>query len=265
MRKPPSRSRFPGLSAGAQAESLTSVNTTDSLPVVNKRQFGDLLRRAREEKDYSLRQLAGRVGIDYSRLAKIELGTRPAPGLSEVRRLADVLELDMVDLLVAAGTSREVMEHLLWSERLHHDQATTKDRSYLPERSPLLAKNTYCVRVLKRDGALCTVGIGEVTLRVFHFGRSREITISIAPETVLVLRDGPDLRCCAVENVLTARVKKIRHLGQITNLVLSGGGLEINSLHGREAAERLGLSVGDPVVVVIPAAAIRTSSIEAPG
>ena len=80
-----------------------------------KVRFGSLLQSARQRKGYSLRDLAQRTGMNYSRLSRIEHGTRPAPGLAEIRRLADSLDVDMSELLVSTGTPREVMQHLLWS------------------------------------------------------------------------------------------------------------------------------------------------------
>ncbi len=227
-----------------------------------KLEVGVVLRNAREAKAYSLRELAERVGIEHSRLARMEQGTRPAPGLSEIRTLSDVLELDMVDMLVAAGTSREVMGHLLWSERLQSDRSKGGTESNLPEGSLLLEKNTYRVSVLRRDGALCTVSFGGTTLDLFDFGLRCELAITIPPEVVLVLRDRPAPDSCTAENVLPVWVKKIRHLGQVANTVLVGDGLELNALHTREAVDALGLSVGDRVVALVPATAIRTSPID---
>jgi transcriptional regulator with XRE-family HTH domain len=82
---------------------------------MGKARFGEMIKEARVDAGLSLREVAAKTGIDFTRLSRIEHGSRPAPGLSEIRILADLLNLDMVDLLVAAGTSREVMEHLLWS------------------------------------------------------------------------------------------------------------------------------------------------------
>ncbi|MCX6100741.1 MAG: helix-turn-helix domain-containing protein, partial [Candidatus Bipolaricaulota bacterium] len=62
-------------------------------PAVCKREFGDLVHAARAEKNLSLRRLAGLSGVDYSRLARIEQGTRPAPDLASIRTLAGVLDL----------------------------------------------------------------------------------------------------------------------------------------------------------------------------
>jgi len=225
---------------------------------VTKVLFGDLIRKGREEKGYSLRQLAVRVRIDYSRLAKIEHGVRPAPGLSDVRTLAQALDLDMVDLLVAAGTPREVMEHLFWSERLQVGGRKKGRSSYAPGRSPLLEKNTYHVRVIDRDGARCTVALGGAKLAVFAFDTSDELLITIPPEAVLVFREQLAIDACVGENALSVRIKKIRRLGQVTNIVLIGDGFEINSLHAARTVARLKLSEGDKIFAAVQSTAIRT-------
>jgi len=197
--------------------------------------------------------------MNYSRLSRIEHGTRPAPGLAEIRLLADSLDVDMSDLLVSSGTSREVMEHLLWSERLQTGGSRrAPQKIWLPEWSLLLEKNTYRVRVARQGGALCTVALGNAKIDVFHFGRAREITITVPPELVLVFRDRPDPDSCTAENVLPVQVKKVRRIGQVTNLVLAGDGFELNALHAGRSVDRLGLTEGDPAFAVVQATAIRT-------
>ena len=230
-----------------------------------KAKFGDLLREARRKKGYSLRDLAGRTGINYSRLSRIEHGTRPAPGLAEIRRLADSLDVEMADLLVSSGTSREVMEHLLWSERLRSDLSVEDRGAYVPERSILLAKNAYRVPVRQRDGALCTVVLGGGDVRVFSFADAESLILHVPPEAVSVYRLHPDSDSSTAENVLSMRVKKIRCIGQVVNLVLTGKEFELNALHADRTVERLALSEGDAVFVSIPATAIRTSPIEEEG
>jgi transcriptional regulator with XRE-family HTH domain len=220
--------------------------------------FGDLLHTARRKKGYSLRELAERTGINYSRLSRIEHGTRPAPGLAEIRTLADSLDVDMSDLLVSSGTPREVMEHLLWSERLQTRGSKSQRKSWLPERSLLLGKNTYRLRVARRNGALCTVRLGSAEVDVFHFGREREITIAVPPESILVFRDRPDPDSCNAENALPVRLKKLRRLGQVANLVLAGDGFELNALQAEGSVNRLGLAEGDAAFATMQVAAIRT-------
>jgi transcriptional regulator with XRE-family HTH domain len=228
---------------------------------MTKRRFGVLLRRGREAKRLSLRQLAERVDIDYSRLAKIESGTRPAPGLAEVRRLSDALDLDMANLIVASGTSREVMEHLLWSERLQEQSTGARAAGLLPEQSMLLEKNTFSASVLTRDGAFCTVKLGGARLRVFSFSDAETLIIRIPPEALVLHRTDCRTAESTAENVLEARVMKVRNLGQLTNLVLRGRGFDLNSLQGRQCVEALELSVGDQVFATIPSAAISTSAV----
>lgn len=241
---------------------LTFGNNRDRLPLMRKAKFGDLLHTARRRKGYSLRDLAERTGMNYSRLSRIEHGTRPAPGLAEIRILADSLDVEMSDLLVSSGTPREVMEHLLWSQRLRANGTVRQRVAGLPEWSRLLRKNTYRVPIVRRDGAMCTVRLGGREIETLHFGRSSEITMVVPPEMVVVFASSVNASRCAVDNVLPVRVKKIRRLGQVTNLVLSGNGFELNALPTRKAAEALDLSIGDRVEALVPAAAIRTSPVE---
>jgi len=235
---------------------LTNVNKTDKLSQMPKTQFGELIREARIATGLTLRELAARVGMDFTRLSRIEHGSRPAPGLKNVRTLADVLHLDMVDLLVAAGTSREVMEHLLWSERLRVAEADSGVRSYHPEVSVLLAKNTFCVEVKVRDGALCTVSLGEESLVVFSFSSQGELLIEIPPEAVTIYRRAP--KTGSAENLLSARVVKVRRLGQVTNVVLAGNGFELNTLQTGRRIEQMDLKEGEAVFASVQATAIRT-------
>jgi len=223
-----------------------------------KRSFGAMVREARELKGFSLRGLAKCVGIDYSRLAKIEHGTRPAPGLAIVRRLADVLDLDMADLVVAAGTSREVMENLIWAERLHDSARPIEDPAYRRNRRVLATKNVFGVRVLSRDGALCTVALGDDRLSVLSFSHDDSLGIRIPPDAVLIHKAKPDPLVSSIGTILQVTVRKIRTIGQVVHLVLRGDGYELNALHVQTAMEPLGIDVGSTVFASIPAASIST-------
>lgn len=50
-----------------------------------------------------LRELGRRAGLDPSLLSKMLAGKRPPPGEADLRRLAGALEIDPVELVVAAG------------------------------------------------------------------------------------------------------------------------------------------------------------------
>ena len=233
------------------------------LPRVNKSRFGPLIHEARSQAGLSLRELAAHTGIDFTRLSKIEHGTRPAPGLSEIRALADFLNLDMVDLLVAGGTSREVVGALLWWERLRMARAEPSLEATLPERAALRSKNRFSVAVQRRDGGLCEVQLDAHTrLTVFSFSDADSLRIEIPPEAVTVLPYELTLGLASFENALRAQVAKIRHLGQVTNLVLRGRQFELNSLHTKRQVQRQEFAVGSDILAIVPAAAIRTVPME---
>ena len=70
--------------------------------------FGEHVRELRERKResdraYSLRQVAGRVGIEPTYLSKLERGELPPPSEETTRKLAKELEEDADVLLALAG------------------------------------------------------------------------------------------------------------------------------------------------------------------
>jgi len=61
--------------------------------------------------DFSLRRVAGRVGIEPSYLSKIERGEQPPPGEETIRRIAQELGEDPDILLALAGkVSTDLLE-----------------------------------------------------------------------------------------------------------------------------------------------------------
>jgi len=221
-----------------------------------KQEFGSVVRSARQRKGYSLRRLADRVALDYSRLARIEHGRRPPPDLMTIRLLADALDLDLADLVVAAGTSQEVVKHLLWAERLHNAEGSAAWESGLIVPNELRGKNQFRVDVLSREGALCTARLGTTQLRFFDFGSERSVVVEIPPEAVCVWRGGEG-GSSTMDNVWALRVKRLRLLGQVVNLVLEGPSFELNAVHNAEAVWRLRMEARDAVCAGVPSTAVR--------
>ena len=87
-------------------------------------QFGNHIRRRREElrkRDpaFSLRQVAGRVGVEPSYLSKVERGREPPPSEARIRALADELSEDPDTLLALAGkVSADLQEVIRQRPRL---------------------------------------------------------------------------------------------------------------------------------------------------
>ena len=66
-------------------------------------EFGQRLRDLRKQKNLSQRDLAARVGIDFTYLSKIEGGRLDPPSEVIIQRLAQVLEADEDELINLAG------------------------------------------------------------------------------------------------------------------------------------------------------------------
>ncbi len=237
--------------------------TTPSVdsPAVSKKEFGDLIHAARSEKSLSLRRLASLTGVDYSRLARIERGTRPAPDLASIRTLAGALDLDLGELLVAAGTSRSVMEDLVWSERMRLGRAVPDLGAYRPGLSQLRERNTFDGPVTARHGALCSVRVGSIPIRVLSFSPAARLRLVIPPETVGVSAAAPTEAGGASTTLFSARVAKVRAIGQLVNLVLAADGFEVNALYAADPSESVPAR-GDSIFVTLLTAAIHTTPIK---
>lgn len=68
----------------------------------NGNKMGEMLRLARGEMGFSVRALGKLVGVSESNITRYELGEH-SPSIDNLRRLAQVLELDFNDLLTAGG------------------------------------------------------------------------------------------------------------------------------------------------------------------
>jgi len=225
---------------------------------VAKADFGELVHRERLKRGLSLRSLAHRVGLDPSRLYRIERGARPPPPLSYIRALSRTLGIPMVDLLVATGTPKEVLETLLWSERLSFQ----REEAFVPFHPELWTKNTFVVEVVGRKGALQTVLLGETRLEVISFSQAERLKITVPPEAVLLTAPHDHLGQPGTRNILSGRVIKARLLGELVDIVLSCPGFEINALVPEWTRKALALDKGREVLALIPTPAIRTAPLE---
>ncbi|MBI4283329.1 MAG: helix-turn-helix domain-containing protein, partial [Chloroflexi bacterium] len=72
-------------------------------PVNNIESFNSRLKELREQAGLSQRELADKVGVNFSYLSKIESGAMPAPSERVILRLAEVLDADRDELMTLAG------------------------------------------------------------------------------------------------------------------------------------------------------------------
>lgn len=228
---------------------------------MHKPTFGTLIRDARSGKHLSLRRLATLSGVDYSRLARIEQGSRPAPDLASIRTLARVLDLDLAELLVSAGTARSVVAELVWSERTRLGRRAPALGAYGPGDARLDARNTFVGTVEGRHGALCDVRVGPLVVRALSFSDARRLRLTVPPEAVLVTSDRPVGLPESAATTLAARVVKARPMGQLSSLVVASDEVEFNALFAADRGERHHRP-GDSVFVTLLTATIRTEPLE---
>ncbi len=75
--------------------------------------FGELIKQARKEKKYNQRELADKLGIDFTYLSKLENERGNPPKEDIIRQLAQYLDLDEDKLIFLAGKIREEDEDLI--------------------------------------------------------------------------------------------------------------------------------------------------------
>ena len=64
--------------------------------------FGERLRELRLDKKVNQRDLASRVGIDFTYLSKLENGRMPPPATATIARLSNALNADTDELMLLA-------------------------------------------------------------------------------------------------------------------------------------------------------------------
>lgn len=226
-----------------------------------KAQFADILHQARLDKGISLRQLSAQSGIEFTRLSRMEHGTRPAPGLTELRRLSELLSLNLVDLLVSAGTPREAVEQLLWVERLQQAKRVEDLADYRPDDHRAGIKNEFVASVISRDGAFCTARIGSEIWCLLAFSEAEVLRVVIPPEAIQIFLVSPQDIVLESGNVFRACIHKIRRIGKLLNFVLEVGGIELNALVLSNSDQDESLGPGDEVFVSISPVALSTEPV----
>jgi transcriptional regulator with XRE-family HTH domain len=65
--------------------------------------FGEFVRREREAKKISLREMAKMIGVSPTYLSKVERDEFPPPAEDKVKAIAQIIKCDPDDLLARAG------------------------------------------------------------------------------------------------------------------------------------------------------------------
>lgn len=107
------------------------------------REFGDLVRGKRQDKDLGLRELARRVDMSPTYLSKVEHGEFPPPAEKKVKSIAQELGLNADSLLGLAGKIPKDVKAIIlrhpeaWADFLRKAQALGKNETtQLAQRLP---------------------------------------------------------------------------------------------------------------------------------
>ncbi len=107
------------------------------------KKFGARLKELREQAGLNQRELASKVGINFTYLSKIESGVMPPPSEKVILRLAEVLNADTDELMTLAGKVPPDIAQMLKNgkilQRLRSDHARqmTKASGTIPIVKPM--------------------------------------------------------------------------------------------------------------------------------
>jgi len=65
--------------------------------------FGAFVRQEREERNIGLREMAKMIGVSPTYISKVERDEFPPPAEDKVRKIAEILGIDVDELLALAG------------------------------------------------------------------------------------------------------------------------------------------------------------------
>ena len=84
--------------------------------------FSQAIKKARKEKNISLRELGEKTGNNFAYLSRVENGDFPPPGNEIIGKLAEVLDIDRDYLFACAGRiAPEIIEYLVSHQNQVHE------------------------------------------------------------------------------------------------------------------------------------------------
>ena len=73
-----------------------------------KTKVGELIKKGREEKNLSMRQLAELAKVSHSDISRIESGEREVPNPKILRKISNIIDVNYSDLMYSIGLGLEV-------------------------------------------------------------------------------------------------------------------------------------------------------------
>ncbi|HEY82603.1 MAG TPA: helix-turn-helix domain-containing protein [Dehalococcoidia bacterium] len=144
-------------------------------------QFGQRLKELRTRAGLTQRELAEKVGVDFSYLSKLENGVLPPPSEKTLLRLAEVLNADKDELFILAGRIPADI-----AELLKNREALELLRSAHAEKKAM-AKKGEKFNPIRDLGKLA--GLGRLTLPSIDYRKLARVAIAV----ILVIAVGSSL------------------------------------------------------------------------
>ena len=93
---------------------------------MDKITLAEFIKKKREEKNWSMRELAEKAGVSHSEIARIEKGERTNPSAQMLRAIATALHISITDLLEAVGLA-DTMPKPIVAARIRGSDDLTPD------------------------------------------------------------------------------------------------------------------------------------------
>lgn len=207
----------------------------------NRSLFGKKIREARAEQDIGLRELARRVGIDYSRLSRIERGERPPPDLQLVLNIARALRLNRERLLALAGVPEEVISSMTGREGVEN---------WIPG------------RVSDKQGKLTVIRVGSGSFKVVKEPETEDVLVGLRPEDITLFLSDDSFSNSSARNRIEGRVTTVEPQGNYNWVIVDCGGFNLKVAITDTSLSKMDLQPGKQVFATFKATAPVVKSAE---
>lgn len=200
----------------------------------DRRNFGQTVREARRKKDIGLREFARKLGIDYSRLSRIERGKRPPPELEIVIKMAKILEISKNKLLRLVGVPEEVVSEF---------EADIGNESWITG------------RVSGKKGELTIVDTGKWKLRIVEEPTEERVLLGLRPKDITLFSKDDSFSDTSARNQIEGEITDINPKENYNLVELNCDNFTLTVAITDTSLSKLDLRVGKKVYATFKATA----------
>ncbi|MFP4646751.1 MAG: helix-turn-helix domain-containing protein [Candidatus Bipolaricaulota bacterium] len=199
----------------------------------NRKKFGQMVRGAREDRGMGLRELARKIGMDHSKLSRIERGQRPPPDLEQVIEIGNELGVNKTRLLRLAGVPDAVIFNLEEGESV----------------------NWISGQITGRSGSLIEVEAGDWTLHIVEEPETRKVLLGLRPEDITLFTTDQSLPNSSARNRVKGKVQGVNPCDNYNLVQLNCGSFSLSVAITDTSLEKMDLAPGTEVYATFKATA----------